>query len=87
MNFLNYKVVTRPGDSIRVYLTGNAANVRVMDDANFQKYRQGLEHRYFGGYYMKSPVIIKPGIFGLLNVVVDLGGYPGTVNAVVQVLH
>jgi Domain of unknown function (DUF1883) len=87
MNFLHYKVVTRPRDRIRVYLKGNAANVLVMDDLNFANYRQGLQYDYYGGYYAVSPVIITPGLYGNLNVVVSLGGLPGSVNAVVQVLH
>ncbi len=86
MNFLHYRVITRPGASIRVHLAGNAANVRVMDDINFQKYQQGLQHTYYGGYYTMTPVVIRPAISGNLNVVVDLGGLPGTVNALVEVL-
>ena len=87
MDSLEYRVVTQPGDRIRVYLTGNAANVLVMDDENFQNYRNGLPYRYYGGYYRRTPAIIKPAVYGDLNVVVNLGGYAGNLGAVVQVLH
>ncbi len=87
MDSLHYNVVTGPGDKIRVYLRGNAANVLVMDDANFQKYQQGLQYKYYGGRYTRSPAIIKPAVYGRLNVVVNLGGFAGEVNAVVQVLR
>jgi hypothetical protein len=87
MDSLHYNVVTGPGDKIRVYLKGNAANVLVMDGTNFQKYQLGQKYNYYGGYYRRSPVIIKPAVYGPLNVVVNLGGFAGAVNAVVQVLH
>jgi hypothetical protein len=32
---LHYKLVTKPRDVVRVQLTGNAANVLVMDDADY----------------------------------------------------
>ena len=86
MNFLHYEVTTGPTDSIRVSLTGNAANVLVMDDVNFQSYRSGSQHHYYGGYYTRSPAIIKPPHAGHWHVVVNLGGLIGTVNALVQVI-
>lgn len=84
---LHYNIVTMPGDSVRVQLTGNAANVLVMDDANYRHYQEGQPYNYYGGYYTRSPVIIKPGIYGRLNVLINLGGFPGSVNAVVQLVH
>lgn len=87
MNFLHYQVVTQPGDAIRVTLTGNAANVLVLDDINFGNFKTGRQYTYYGGYYTRSPVIIRPPGPGRWNVVVNLGGLAGTVNAVVQVLH
>ena len=87
MKFLHYQVNTGLGDRIRVALIGNAANVLVMDDANFQHFRQGLQHNYYGGYYTRTPAIIKPPKPGHWNVVVDLGGLPGSVKAVVQLLQ
>lgn len=87
MNFLHYTVTTGPGDVVQVYLTGNAANVLVMDDSNFQSFKSGQAYRYYGGYYARSPAIINPPSPGRWNVVINLGGRPGTVNAVVQVVH
>ena len=87
MDELHYQIVTGPGDRIRVYLRGNAANVLVMEDADYVNYRQGRAYNYYGGYYTKSPVIIKPRVYGPLNVVINLGGFAGTVNAVVQIIH
>ena len=86
MNFLHYEVTTSKQSVIRVNLSGNAANVLVMDDANFQRFKQGSQYTYYGGYYTHSPAIIKPPTAGRWNVVVNLGGGIGTVNASVQVL-
>jgi hypothetical protein len=87
VNFLHYIVTTGPRDAVRVQLSGSAANVLVMDDTNFQNYKLGQAYRYYGGYYKQSPVIIQPPSAGRWNVVINLGGLPGTVNAIVQVLH
>jgi len=87
MNYLHYVVTTGPRDSVRVHLIGSAANVLVMDDANFQNFTVGQAYQYYGGYYTKTPAIIRPPSPGRWNVVINLGGGAGTVNAVVQVLH
>jgi hypothetical protein len=85
MNFLNYEVTTGPNSVIEVVLSGNSANVLVMDEGNFQSFRSGGAHRYYGGYYTQSPVVIKvpPGRW---HVIVHLGGLAGHVSAMVRVL-
>ena len=87
MNFLHYMVSTQAGDLIQAFLTGNAAWVRVMDDLNFQCYRSGLQYQYYGGHYTQSPAIIRSPAAGSWNVVIDLGGMAGHVNATVRVLQ
>jgi Domain of unknown function (DUF1883) len=83
MNFLNYEVSTSPNSLIEVTLS-NAANVLVMDEANFQSFRSGRSYRYHGGHYNQSPVIIKVPS-GRWHVVVHVGG-AGSVSAAVRVL-
>jgi hypothetical protein len=88
MNFLHYEVWTRsPQDVIEVTLVGNAANVLAMDDGNFTNYRSGRQFTYYGGYYTQSPAVIVVPSSGHWNVVVDLGGAAGHVNASVRVHH
>jgi hypothetical protein len=87
MNYLHYTVTLGSADAVRVTLTGNAANVLVMDDSNFENYKRDQAYRYYGGYYTQSPAVIKPPHPGKWNVVVNLGGMAGNVNAVVQVVH
>ncbi|HXS95955.1 MAG TPA: DUF1883 domain-containing protein [Candidatus Limnocylindrales bacterium] len=86
MQFLDYEVNTRPGDLIHVALRGNEANVRVMDDLNFMNYRSGRQFQYFGGHYRQSPVNIPAPGLGRWHVVIDLGGYGGSVEAAVRVI-
>ena len=86
MNFLHYDISASQGDVVRVTLD-KQANVRLMDDANFNAYKRGQQHRYYGGLATKSPIDITVPHGGSWNLVVDLGGYAGTVRASVQVLN
>jgi hypothetical protein len=88
MNFLRYEVrIENVGDVIEVILLGHAANVLVMDDGNFQNYQFGRRFVYYGGYYTRSPAVIAPPSPGHWNVIVDLGGASGQVNASIRVRH
>jgi hypothetical protein len=86
MNFLQYEFDAGPNDIIQVSLD-KPANVRLLDWDNFQKYRSGQSHTYFGGHATNSPVNLKPPHEGHWYVVVDLGGYPGTIRASAQKLE
>jgi hypothetical protein len=87
MRFLPYRFATGSGDVIETVLTGNAANVRIMDDLNFQNYQTGKPYRFYGGHFTRSPAVITVPA-GTWNVVVDLEGTTGgTVNAAVRVLQ
>jgi hypothetical protein len=59
MDFLHYEFDAGPGDTIQVSLD-KQANVRLLDASNFQKYRTGSEHRYYGGLAKASPVHLGP---------------------------
>ena len=37
------------GDVVVVNISGNAANVRLLDSTNFQNYKSGRRHNYYGG--------------------------------------
>lgn len=62
------------GSTAVVTLQGNAANVRLLDSANFNRYRQGAQHRYYGGLARTSPVRLTIPSAGHWYVVVDLQG-------------
>jgi hypothetical protein len=84
MNFLHSEVHVGPGQAVVVQLD-HAANVRVMDDANFSRYRRGEAHRYHGGLAQRSPVAIRLPSSGRWHVTVDLGGRAGSVRASIGV--
>lgn len=80
MSFLHSELDLKTGEVIQVTLD-NQANVMLMDRSNFDAYRRGQTFRYFGGHAKHSPVrLVAPGA-GKWHVVVDLGGFAGTVRA------
>jgi hypothetical protein len=83
MNFLHYEFDTAPDDVIEVTLD-RKANVLLLDDSAFESYRSGAKYRYYGGFAQVSPVHLPPPHPGHWHVVIDLGGYPGTVRAAVR---
>jgi hypothetical protein len=86
MNFLHYEFDLAENDAVEVTLD-KQANVRLLDDHNFSLYKSGRQHRYYGGLAKTAPVQISAPHAGHWHVVVDLGGYAGTVHASVRVLQ
>jgi hypothetical protein len=80
MEFLHSRFHLTPHERVRITLDSRA-NVRLMDDSNFSRFKQGGQHHYYGGHAKESPVVLGPPHSGFWNVVVDLGGYPGSVRA------
>lgn len=74
------------GDRVQVTLSGNAANVRLMDTSNYNSYKNGRRHTYHGGLMTKSPVVIGVPSSSHWYVTVDLQGLRGTVRSSVKVL-
>lgn len=73
------------GQTVRVGLKGNAANVLLMDAANFAAYRAREPFFYeAGGRFYNSPAEMTIPFDGRWFVVVDLGGYSGRVTASVE---
>ena len=71
----------KAGEVIQVTLSGNAANVRLMDRSNFNAYRGGRRHRYTGGLVKRSPVNLQIPNSGHWHVAVDMQGLRGKTNA------
>ncbi len=85
MNFLHYEVDVQAGDAVEVTLD-KQANVRLLDPSNYGRYQRGQPHRYHGGLAKQSPVHLSPPHSGHWHVIIDLGGYSGTVHASVRVI-
>lgn len=86
MNFLHSEVDAGPREVVRVTLD-KQANVKMMDDNNFRRYRNGQSYDYYGVLAKASPLDLRPPHQGRWHVVVDLGGYGGTVGASVAVVQ
>lgn len=74
------------GSTVIVTLSGNAANVRLLDNSNFGSYRRGGQHRYIGGLAKESPVRLGVPSSGRWHVVVDMMGLGGSVRSSVNVV-
>jgi hypothetical protein len=85
MNYLHYEVDAGPDEVIEVTLD-KQANVLLLDDPNYRDYQAGRSYRYHGGLATVSPVRLRPPHSGPWHVVVDLGGYPGSVRASVETI-
>ena len=86
MGHLHYKVELEQKDKVQVTLD-RAANVLLMDPANYVQYKLGNDCEYYGGQAKQSPVVLAPPFRGEWHVVIDLDGKPGSVRANVTVLH
>ena len=86
MNYLHYDIDLGAGDVVEVTLD-KQANVRLLDETNFSTYMRGGRHKYHGGLAKQSPVRLAPPHPGHWHVVIDLGGYPGTVRASVRTVR
>jgi hypothetical protein len=85
MQFLHSEYDIGPQNTIEVTLD-RQANVMLLDDINFQRYRSGGRFTYYGGLAEQSPVLLNPPHHGHWHLTIDLGGGGGTVRHSVRVL-
>ncbi len=83
-NFLHQEFDLLAGDTVEVTLNA-PANVMLLDAVNYSNYKDGLSYRYHGGHAETSPVQLSAPRSGKWYVVVNLGGYPGSVQATVRI--
>lgn len=87
MNFSYYDLgQLEKGKIIEVTLSA-AANVQLMTLSNFSNYKNGRRYNYYGGYVTRSPYTISVPSSGHWYLVIDLGGYSGTVRHSLRVLQ
>ena len=87
MKFKHYNLgYLHGGEIVEVILSGNAANVRLIDNSNFQSYKACRNHKYYGGHATKSPIRLSVPHSVSWNVVIYLGGYGGSIRSSVRVL-
>ena len=87
MNYTHYSLGYLRNDStVEVTLSGNGANVRLLDNLNFQSYKAGRQHRYHGGLMKSSPASVVIPSTGTWHLVVDMQGLSGSVRSSIRVL-
>ncbi len=87
MNFTHYDLGRKErGQIVEITLSGSAANVRLMDSANFQNYRNGRQHRYYGGLAKQSPIRLSIPNTGNWHVAIDMQGLRGTVRSSIRMM-
>lgn len=74
------------GDCVVVSLHGTAANVLLLDERNFHRYRGGLGFSYLGGLRRRSPVRLSVPYDSHWFVAMDLGGRGGQTQGSVKVV-
>jgi uncharacterized protein YbdZ (MbtH family) len=72
-NFIAAREFLARGDVVVVQCS-HQCNVLVMDDQNFQAYRQRKKCTYFGGHFKTFPARVAVPANGHWNTVIDLGG-------------
>ncbi len=87
MNFTHYDLGRKErGQTVEVTLSGSAANVRLMDSSNFQNYKNGRQHKYYGGLIKQSPFRVQIPNSGNWHVTVDMDGLRGTVRSSIRMI-
>jgi len=87
VKFTHYKLGhVASGSVVEVALQGSAANVRLMDQSNFNNYKAGRRHRYHGGLAKSSPVQLRVPHSGTWHVTVDMQGLRGTVRSDIRII-
>ena len=87
MQFVHHDLGQRSrGEIVDINLSGNAANVRLLDNSSFSDYRNGRRHRYIGGLARQSPVRLQIPNSGHWHVAVDLQGLRGEVKSFARIL-
>lgn len=86
MKFIHNDLGNRQkGEIVEITLT-NGANVRLMDNSNFNNYKNGRAHRYIGGLARSSHLRFAIPSSGRWHVTVDMEGLRGSTNASIRML-
>lgn len=87
MQFIHHDLGNvKQGEIVEITLSGSAANVQLLDNTNFNNYRNGRQYRYIGGLAKQSPVRLKIPSSGHWHVAVDMRGLRGTVRSSARIM-
>ena len=87
MGFTHYDLGYQSrGTVVEVSLSGSAANVRLLDSSDFQHYRSGRRHSYYGGLIRRSPAHLAIPHSGHWHVTVDMQGLRRTTRSSIRLI-
>jgi len=86
LDFVHYNLgLLEKGTIVAVFLDA-AANVCILDVANFMGYKNGYSFKYLGGYVTRSPYYATIPKYGHWHVAIDLGGYEGYISSSIKII-
>jgi hypothetical protein len=71
--FIHDRQYLHQGDVVTVECD-HQCNIRLLDDQNFEQFKHGRQHKYYGGFYRLLPARIVVPNTGYWNLALDLGG-------------
>jgi hypothetical protein len=74
------------GTVVELHITGNAANVWLMDSSTYARYKRGSSIRAIGGHTTRTPVQLQTDRSAHWYAAADLGGYPGRLGLTARAL-
>lgn len=80
MKYLFCNIYFNFTDKVRVTLSSQA-NVKLMDVTNYNNYKHGRTYKCYGGLQLVHSLDWTPPYPGWWYVIIDLGGYAGSVTA------
>lgn len=86
-DFLHSAEFLSTGEGFRVHLNQFSARTMLMDDVNFENYRNGRRFTAYGGWAAVSPVSLLAPYPGHWHVVLDLDGRCGTIQHRMEVIR
>ncbi|MBX9455537.1 MAG: DUF1883 domain-containing protein [Rhizobium sp.] len=85
-NFIAAREFLAKGDVVIVQCS-HQCNVLVMDDQNFQAYRQRKKCTYFGGHFKAFPAKVAVPANGHWNTVIDVGGAAAAISHTISYIR
>jgi len=85
-NFIHAHQNLSKGDVVVVQCS-HQCNILLLDDANFELYRNRHKHTYFGGHYIQFPAKLAVPKTGHWNVVIDLGGKQAAISHTISYIR
>jgi len=84
-NYLHYPLNWQTSAKVVRVSLSQQANVRLLDEINYNNYKNGREYHFYGGLARLNPVEIPIPHPGIWHIVIDLGGGAGFLRASVEV--